>query len=345
MCDDSIMFKRFTYIFSATGITDLKVSVSDFGYSDSTVYFIQEKSHHPSPRNGFYCVDEDINRYKENMLTHRRVVNEGVVMIDPVSIETLEAFLSLGNSNRALLEKKGSDPAEFDRVSILYSDCIRLSRDVSARRMLDLIHSRTTSITFCSTDDSETKLVPEDILRIVAEAFAGLAMVAIHQNRCFQAVGYSTAALCKHSSALPFVNAARMVSSARKDIRGMMYLTEMVILPFFYRSKDPLLHSLYDREIGIWDPSIQKGLSKLPPKLASTSQSMASHFAGQCGVMRARFINDSFVERVCKVCGETRGKLFRCGGCEKVYYCSKGCQRANWKEHKAGCSAGPVDPV
>ena len=345
MCDEQ-MFQRFTYIFSAVGLTDLKVSVSDFGSSNCKVHFIQERSHYPSPRNGFYCVDDDINRYKENVVTYHDVMKKQPY-IDPVTIETMEAFLSIGNSNRAILEQRSNDPAEFDRVCVVYSNCIRLSRDESARKMLDLINSRTGCITFCSTDDDETALVSEKIRMVVAEAFAGLAMVAIHQNRCLQAIGFATAALSKHRSALPFVNCARMVSSAQKDLRAVMYLTEMVILPFFYRTKDAALHSLYDREMGIWDPVVRKSLSKLPPTLASTAQSMISRFSGQYGVMKARFIGDSFVERSCKVCGKgfQGEKLFRCAGCEKVYYCGKECQRIHWNQHKAGCSAGPADGI
>jgi hypothetical protein len=345
MCDEQ-MFQRFTYIFSAVGLTDLKVGVSDFGSSNCKVYFVQERSHYPSPRNGFFCVDDDINRYKENVVTHRTVMNSQPV-IDPVPFETIEAFLSLGNSNRAIMEQRGNDPVDFDRVRTIYSNCIRLSRDESARKILDMINMRTECITFCSTDDDETALVPEKIRMVVAEAFAGLAMVAIHQNRCLQAIGFATAALSKHPSALTFVNCARMVSSARKDMRAVMYFTEMVILPFFYRTKDAALHSLYDREMGIWDPVVQKSLSKLPPTLASAAQSMISRFSGQYGVMKARLIGGTFVERSCKVCGKgfEGEKLFRCAGCERVYYCGKGCQQAHWKEHKAGCSAGPADGI
>lgn len=39
----------------------------------------------------------------------------------------------------------------------------------------------------------------------------------------------------------------------------------------------------------------------------------------------------------CAHCGTTEGKLLRCRGCRAVYFCSAGCQRANWAAHKAAC--------
>jgi hypothetical protein len=43
---------------------------------------------------------------------------------------------------------------------------------------------------------------------------------------------------------------------------------------------------------------------------------------------------------VCTVCG-TRGqpKLLQCSGCKKVKYCSRKCQREDWKTHKPHCRA------
>jgi len=42
---------------------------------------------------------------------------------------------------------------------------------------------------------------------------------------------------------------------------------------------------------------------------------------------------------VCGIC-EVRGvdkKLFSCKGCYSIYYCSKECQKSDWKTHKKGC--------
>jgi hypothetical protein len=345
VADEHVMFQRFFYIFPAMGIKDLKVCVAEFGSGNCMVNFMQENSSLQHPRNAFYCIDKDVSRYKESMEIHNRFISQQRAagkIEGPVPVEVVEAFLSLGNCNRAILELNGGTPAEFERVVHLYSNAILLSRDESAINMLHLIGSRDSCMTFCSTDDETAKLVPEPILRAVAEAFAGLAMVAVHQKRCFHAIGFANASLWKHPSALAFVNCARMVSCARNDVQTVMYLTEMVILPFFYRSSDTCFRSLYDKELGLWDPEIKAKLSQLPPRLVSTAMNMAKHSTGERRVMKARFCDGCFVERVCRVCnlGIHGEKLFLCSVCRKVYYCSKECQLLDWKEHKAlGCKS------
>ena len=39
----------------------------------------------------------------------------------------------------------------------------------------------------------------------------------------------------------------------------------------------------------------------------------------------------------CQVCEKTEGKLLKCAGCEKVFYCGAECQKKDWKEHKPVC--------
>lgn len=44
----------------------------------------------------------------------------------------------------------------------------------------------------------------------------------------------------------------------------------------------------------------------------------------------------------CAMCGEegvsgSNLKLMRCGGCQRVWYCTAGCQKAHWTKHKAFC--------
>jgi xylose isomerase len=41
-------------------------------------------------------------------------------------------------------------------------------------------------------------------------------------------------------------------------------------------------------------------------------------------------------EKACRVC-EALEKTKKCSGCEKVYYCGRECQRADWKAHKSSC--------
>ena len=42
----------------------------------------------------------------------------------------------------------------------------------------------------------------------------------------------------------------------------------------------------------------------------------------------------------CAQCGGSgQGKLLHCGRCKRTQYCSRECQKAHWKDHKANCAA------
>lgn len=43
--------------------------------------------------------------------------------------------------------------------------------------------------------------------------------------------------------------------------------------------------------------------------------------------------------RGCGKCGKKSEALMKCSRCHKVAYCSKDCQRLDWKNHKRACSA------
>lgn len=48
------------------------------------------------------------------------------------------------------------------------------------------------------------------------------------------------------------------------------------------------------------------------------------------------------VRNVCAACGKEGaavGTLLNCSRCKVVRYCSKGCQREDWKRHKKSCAA------
>ena len=121
-------------------------------------------------------------------------------------------------------------------------------------------------------------------------------------------------------------------------MQAVLMLTEMVLLPFFLRSRDENVRRLYEAELEIWDPCVRASLVLLPAKLVTTSNSMAEHFAGQHGVIRAKYVDDGFVAKLCCACGRgSQGeKLFRCGRCSKAYYCGRDCQMGDRVRHKEG---------
>jgi len=52
------------------------------------------------------------------------------------------------------------------------------------------------------------------------------------------------------------------------------------------------------------------------------------------------FINnniDIFCNKICNYCHNENIELFKCASCKCVYYCSKKCQKQDWKEHKEHC--------
>lgn len=42
--------------------------------------------------------------------------------------------------------------------------------------------------------------------------------------------------------------------------------------------------------------------------------------------------------RHCASCNQNSTAALKCGGCRRVYYCNKACQRAHWNTHRAACS-------
>ncbi len=77
----------------------------------------------------------------------------------------------------------------------------------------------------------------------------------------------------------------------------------------------------------------------LAHELAATAASLQERFSGRYGVIRAKFRDTSFVEKLCRVCGKgAQGEKLRCcGKCKKVYYCCRDCQLADWPSHKSDC--------
>lgn len=44
------------------------------------------------------------------------------------------------------------------------------------------------------------------------------------------------------------------------------------------------------------------------------------------------------LQKVCVVCDKVKGKLMCCGKCQSRYFCSRECQKTDWKTHKKECT-------
>jgi hypothetical protein len=53
-------------------------------------------------------------------------------------------------------------------------------------------------------------------IQVNAEAFSGLAMIAVNEGRVLQAISYATAAVSKHADALPLVACVRLAAAVRR---------------------------------------------------------------------------------------------------------------------------------
>ena len=240
------------YVFPAFGMKDLCFSLhKDDG---SAVRFAQKHSYVEFPRNGFYQLDSDPKRYRKSYGIYASIMKSPLQIV-PAELSVVQAFVSVAHANRSIRESDLSytTPKEYGWIMNSYENAIRLSGDDSAVKILNLIGSRPDTVMFCSTDCEVSSLLPEPVRMIVSEAFAGLALCAMHEGRVIQSVGYGTAALFKHHGALPMVNCSRLVAAVRRDVRAVLYLTEMVVIPFYLQTKND---ALYQREIDLWGAAL-----------------------------------------------------------------------------------------
>ena len=204
-------------------------------------------------------------------------------------------------------------------------------------KMADMISKRQKKITFCTANDTDR--LDTDTRIAVAEAFAGLAMVALHEGNMFHAIGYARVSLLKHPSALPLVNCSRIMAVAKRDMHSVLELSRMVFVPYYLRIGDVKNHT---KELSLWAPEFHKTLTGLPSELTFDSQCTRFNGMGEMGVLRCKFKKAQFVEKVCAVCliGTQEGdKVKSCARCGLVYYCGKECQLLDWPQHRKVCRA------
>jgi hypothetical protein len=337
-CYAKKMILHFCYIFHQHGADDLEILVAP-----QSVQFMRDDGPLPFPHIGFLTDSKDTDRYNANIRQIKKLSESTLVN---VSLKNMRLFISVANAIRSSLERnQGRLQDNMDQVGLLYSDAINVSGDESGIKILGLIKRRPKKLTFCSTDDMQTGLVQLDIRIGVAEAFAGLATVAVYGNQMHMAIGYATAALFKHSSALPLVNCARIVAMAHHNVDMAAHLTRWVILPYYLRMGDAVNHA---REMCIWGPLYKEVFSHLPEELTSKTSSVVQGVAGKKGVIQGKYKNSKFVRKLCAVCckgTQEDEKVKACSRCGMVYYCGKECQLAHWSQHRRECCANDVEPA
>lgn len=317
----------FGRIFALNGFVDMRQYITSNG-----VYFVHDDRHLSYPRIGFITICNPYSRAKINVERYDRIRNDR-----QVNKENMFICLSMANFARNNYER-GIQPSDdaLTTIADAYTRAILTSGDESGIKIVEAITRRPDVFTLCSTDDAHTKLVPDDVRAAVAEALAGLAMIAVHRDSMHMAVGFAVAALFKHESALSLVNCARMTALINpKNLHTVLHLTRLVFMPYFKRIGD---QQSYDWEVGVWGSEFKDLLDDVPIDLVQGC--LLTGNAGRKAVVKGVFRNSQVVRKICAVCGkgtQEREKVKACAGCGMVYYCGKQCQAADWSEHKKGC--------
>lgn len=323
----------FGRIFVKNGFAEIRQYISPSGVS-----FVHDDRQLPHPRIGFMSVLIPDERGKLNVTEYKRIYQQPV---GTVNTQQMFVFLSTANLVRNCYER-GVDHEDvgpgLSAVADAYTRAILASGDESGIKMVHAITRRPEVFTLCSTDDAQTGLVPVEIRSAVAEALAGLAMVAVHRDHMHLAVGFAMAALFKHDSALPLVNCARIAALVQpRNIHTVLYLTRFVILPYYQRIGDKASHAW---EMDMWGDEFKELLGDVPIELVGDC--LLGGKPGRKGVVKGVFRNAQVVRKVCAVCGkgtQDHEKVKACARCEMVYYCGKQCQTVHWPEHKKVCKS------
>ena len=342
-----LSIKRMCHVYPVFGITDMRLFGSD------SPYFTSANSAVPAPDNGFH-VFEDGERLSANLREHVRVERlvrrqNGVILRSEMDVvKTMRSYVSLGNGLRTREEMVGR--GSFIRAREAYERAITYSFDESAIATLGRIKKHPTNLMMTSTNDMQTNLVPEPVRALVAEAFCGLAMVAVHENELIQALGFAMIATFKHEMvSLPLINSVRLMAAAKLDVGDCRTLVEsmtsIVLLPAFSRSANQAIKDLHGVEIDMWSDASRAQFAEVEERVSTRTANLADRFAHAKCIVRSRINMDGeIVEKICPVCGAgVAGEaLKRCGACKLVCYCSKECQRIAWPVHKAVCGRGAI---
>lgn len=319
---------KFCYLFPKIGMPDFTPHLDN-----EILSFSMPSVFHPE-RNNFYQLDAKLYESHLGILTQTVIQH---IHATPAPLSLICVFVSAANGSRILKERQPMK--EYQDVVLMYEDAIRLSGDDSAIKILALVAKHPKTIVVCSTDDETSGLIPSASLELVAEAFAGLSMCAVHEGRTQQAVSYATAALFKHQRyALPLISCVRLMAIWQSNMELVVELTRMAILPHYIRMG---ADDLYELEGCLWEPQIFDAFGSLPSQVARTAADLSARYAGQRVVVKAKYRDNAFVAKLCLVCGKGADgeKLFSCVRCGRAYYCGKACQRAHWGEHRRVCKA------
>jgi hypothetical protein len=218
---------KLCYIFPAVGIDDLHPAFRNDGTPVERMHFVQ----YARPRvcdNGFYSFDEKQSRHKHNskiVMSFERMLRDrdGHVFVNDVrNPATIKAFLSMAHSGRTLMERlasadKNSKDVDYTSSKKTYERCVRLSFDVAATKVVDTVSKNPEQITIfaINNDEEHERAIPESTRRIIAEALAGLAMIAVHENQSYAAISYATASLFRYAGTLPMINCVRLMAVLR----------------------------------------------------------------------------------------------------------------------------------
>jgi hypothetical protein len=263
----------------------------------------------------------EYNRVKDRLFS----LGETPAVPDEFSKAQILACEAIGHVLRTKAcfeENEAARRALFDKAIGVYEGVIRSCRHPVFIEYLRRIAvpGKTGMINACRFEQS----MHPSVRRVIAHSFAGIALCHLLGAECGQRfVSFMSASVSV--SADPLILAATLryfpvFMGHHKDlfIGIARTCTQAILLPAMLRAER---RDLFDFELGILNDA--------------QTERLAGDIAQATG--RGRVVDGQLVEHKCAACGATEGKLTRCSGCGKAYYCGKACQRSDWGAHRAVC--------